>query len=448
MTELLALPSSLRLVMFVAYSLAAATLLYCAIYNVMTKRDRLFIVYLFSLFFSLVVMLVTRTPLLSNENVLAAECAHLVIVVPMALAIVCMVKDKRYILIADAVWCLLCLPFLSVIPYYAYISAGSFVYLAARLVSIVSATLTDVVRFPGRLSIKYALDDAPDGIAFVNLFSRITYINTKMRVVLDDIGVSSYENAVNIISTIKRQAASDGRKISDCSYIVNVGDTAYRFAFDNPLTQISCVDVSEEERLVKETENNKILLKQANDDLADALKTIDNIQKENELLAVKGRIHDDLAQRLSILHMFILNDHSGDLRRIKDMLSSLEITSVTPSPASTPSDLVNLLKSIGVTLQVDGEPWQDERVRTFAYKLLKETSTNAIKHGKASYIHATFSSTDEDWCAVVENNGLTAQSLHFGNGLNSLQNEAMTLGGKLTVDSSPIFTISVQIKKT
>lgn len=448
MTELLALPSSLRIVMFTFSALALATLVFCITYGFIGKWHKLFNFYLLALFAGIFIMLITHTPLDRSINDDVATYLHLVLLVPAILAIVVAVKDNKWVLIADAVWCVFNLPFFDFIPYYAYISSASFAYIFVRIILLVFYVLHDVKLYPGRLAIKYALDSAENGIAFVNVFSRITYINTKLRYVLAEIGISSYQNVNKILSKIKEQSEISGRKISDLSYIVNVDGFSFRFAFDHPLTQISCVDVSEEEKLVKETELNKTLISKANDDLSTALSKVDEIQSQKELFALKGRIHDDLAQRLSILHMFILNDDSNDLKHIKEMLSTLDISTQIEQNVDTVEGLVSMLASIGVQLDVQGELPQDENLRALFYKLLKEASTNAIKHGKSHEISAVFRNTDELVEATVSNSGTTYDDkITFGNGLNGLRSEAESLGGTLTVSPFPIFTVTVAINK-
>lgn|GEM_PF-1856152 len=445
MADILSLPASLRLMAFVFYTVASAILLFCIVYGIMTRRSKLSVAYLFGLFACLVIKAVTETPLIANQNLTVATYVHFVLLLPFALALTIGIKNKKYIAFADAIWCVFNLPFWTFIPSYGYLSIGSFAYILMRLVFIFKDTLIDLSKYPGRLSIKYALDDAEDGIAFVNLFGRLTYVNSMLGKILERLGISYYKSAKKIVEAIEEKAKAKGRIIDSGSYVVFIDEQAFRFAVEQPLTQITCVDVSEEEGLLKETEANKVLLKTANEDLARALKSIEKIQKERELLAVKGRIHDDLAQRLSILHMFILNDDPTDLTMIKDMLSSLEIAGRDTPSLSFIEELKSTLSSIGVTLEVEGEIPPSEKLLAFCYKLLKEATTNAVKHGKSRLVKAKFESQDDLFKAEVQDDGLPPKSLHFGNGLSGLLAEANALGGTVYVSFDIPFTLHAEI---
>ena len=445
MPEFFSLPSSLRLVAFSMGMLVVAMLLFCAVCGAICRRNKSHLAYIISLLCAILLMTIVRTPLIEGINEYVAYYSHLILFVPLGLAVYIAVSEKRYVLLVDAVWCAFNLPFLSVIPYYGYIATASLVVIMARTIFICKSSLENMALYPGRLAIKYSLDRTNDGVAFVNIFGRITYLNTILKWTLADMGISSYARATKIIDAVKAYAADGGRKISDTSYIVYIKDSAFRFAFDEPLTQISCVNVTEEEQLVKESEHNQELLKDANAELNEALNTIESVQKERELLRVKGLLHDELAQHLSILHMFILNDNSGDLKQIKDMLSSLEIAPSDMKEENTLEALANTLSTIDVSLKTSGDIPCNPHVQALVYKLAKEATTNAIKHAKAREIEIDFSTQNDKFTICAQNSGIMPKDIVFGNGLTTLKSEVEALGGNLEVKCDDKFVLTVSL---
>ena len=445
MAEILSLPSSLRLVLFIAQMLTAASLLFCAVYGIVGKHNRLRVAHVCALFASLVTLIVTHTPLLENMNAEVATYFHLILIAPFATATWILIKEKDFSFVLDMVWAVVTLPFLSVIPYFEYISSACLALVIIRAVLIVKYTLDTVSKSPGRLAIKYAIDRTADGIAFVNIFGRITYLNSELKRVLADLNISSYMRAAKIVEEIEACAAKNGRKVSDLSFIVGVGESAYRFSFDSPLTQITCVNVTEEENLVAKSEQNNFLLEKTNDELSRALGEIDSIEKERELLIIKGQLHDELAQKLSVLHMFILNDKSGDLKNLKSLLSSLEITSTMSEYVGTVEDLVNSFKAIGVEIHVRGNLPSDENIKKIAYKLTKETTTNAIKHAKASEIFVEFSTENGMFTARASNGGIMPSEIALGNGLTTLKAEVEAQGGRFVAHIVGGFVVKIEV---
>lgn len=213
------------------------------------------------------------------------------------------------------------------------------------------------------------------------------------------------------------------------------GVKSYRFIIDKKANQIICFDVTEEEKLIKQNESNKELLSRLNADLNEQLSKIDELQKEKELINIKGYIHDSLAQKLSILHMTLLMDKSTDLTNLKEMLSELDVSSDI-NKVDELAYLKDLLSSIGVSLNIDGDLPADEKVKKLFVRAIKECSTNAIRHGSAKNINAIIS----DDSLTIINDGVVPDKVVFGNGLNGIKIEAEQLGFTL------IFSLENDIK--
>lgn len=132
--------------------------------------------------------------------------------------------------------------------------------------------------------------------------------------------------------------------------------------------------------------------------------------------------------------MFILNDTSGNLRQMKDMLSTLEITTPPQKAPNNLEDVSSVLASVGVNLNINGTVPTDDDLATIIYKLAKEASTNAIKHAKSQEINLDITQSANSLVITATNGGIMPSTISFGNGLNTLKNEAEALGG--TLDAS------------
>ncbi|MBO4694848.1 MAG: hypothetical protein J5656_02850 [Clostridia bacterium] len=446
MTSILTLPASLRITMFVFETLTASALLFGIIYLAISRGQKLRIAYLSALLGCLIIAIVTRTPLMENMNVTVANYISLAFIIPATLSIVLLIKEKKWIRILDCIWCIFNITLLEVIPYYGYIVSGLFVYIMIRTIFFLVESLTSIKDYPGRFSVKYALDKQDDSIAYIDIFGHVRYINTSLKTTLSKLGISSYNNSRDILSLIKRKAIEDGRIVSGTSFIINIEDSSYKFSIDNPLTQITCTDVTEEERLMSEIEENKTNLYKANQELNNTLETIESIQQYNELLTIKGNIHDSLAQQLSILHMFILNDNSTDLREVKKMLSNLDSSlSIEENKGQDGKELQELLRVIGVDLTINGISPDNRDIRVFINKLIKETTTNAIRHGKANKIDVDIKDNGNYLTINITNNGIIPSEVTYGNGLTSIENELRKINGSMSIKLEPYFTIIAKI---
>ena len=180
------------------------------------------------------------------------------------------------------------------------------------------------------------------------------------------------------------------------------------------------------------------MLSRLNDDLNEQLSKIDELQKEKELIDVKGYIHDSLAQKLSILHMTLLMDKSTDLTNLKEMLSELDVSSDI-NKIDELTYLKDLLSSIGVSLNIDGDLPTDDKVKKLFLRAIKECSTNAIRHGNAKNINVALS----DKYISISNDGVITTDINFGNGLSGIKIEAEQLGYSLIVTTDDKFIVAL-----
>lgn len=447
MFSFISLSASIRITLFLFEMIVSAIFLFCIVYGIWGKKNKLYLSYLISLFASLIVIIVTRTPVLIYQNNAIYYYLNFILFLPSVIGIILFLKTKKIIYLIDSIMCIFNVPIFEFIPYYAYIVSAMFVYVVIRCFISLFDNLEYIKKYPGRLAIKSAFDGLNDGIAFINSFGQIIYINKSLKTTLGLLNISSHTKAEKIKQNILQVSQKNGRTVSENSCIINIKNNFYKFTFDNQLSQISCIDISQEETLIKQSEHNKLLLKKTNIELNKSLSQIDKIEKEQQLLSIKGHIHDNLAQQLSILHMFILNDNSNDLSKIKTMLSNLDITPNEKYPEDYFENLSNLFKMIGVKLYINGKIPSTPEQKKFAYKLIKEASTNAIKHGKATKIQVNILENQENLQISISNNGTLPKNITFGNGLNSIQTEIAKLGGTLNIATKKQFSINISIKK-
>ncbi|MBR1581850.1 MAG: hypothetical protein IJ656_02350 [Bacilli bacterium] len=434
MNSIWSLPASTRITIFAFTMIALAFLLFSIAYVFISKRNRYIVAYLISLFVVTLVNAIIKTPLIYGLNDVACDYLTLINIVPIVLSIFVYLKNKSWLVFIDDVYLLINISFFKFIPFYGYIVGATTGYLIIRLILIFFKAHRESKEYPGSMAIKYALDELNEGVIFANTFHQIIYINKSMINLLSELDINSYEK-INII--YKQLLDKSSRKISEHDFVIEIDNVPYRFMISNDLGQVTAFDVSKEELLLKQEESNKETLSNLNENLKEQLSNVDKIQKEKELLNVKGYIHDSLAQKLSILHMTLLMDKSTDLKEIKKLLLDLNISKDLKQ--DNLSYLKDLLKDIGVTLTIEGDLPKDMSTSSLFVKAIKECSTNAIRHGNAKNINVLI----RDKGLEITNDGFVPNEIIFGNGLKSINIEAEQLGYEVVIDLSKGFTVKI-----
>ena len=447
MDNILDLAPTIRLLILFFMIISIGALLSSITIQIICKRKQLYNIYLISIFLSLLILSITRTPIIRDIPILLSTILNYALIVPFSLGILCFIQDKKIIYILDSIWFLINLPFFSFIPYYGYIISFLFSYMLYRSFIIFFDNVDRIKINPGALSIKYALDDISEGIAFFNAFGQITYINQSLKDILKKLNISSFSLGSDIISSLLNYSLTKGRYISENSFIIHLEDKSYKFSFDQPLTQIASNDITEEEMLTMEMMNKRQQLFKNNEELTLKLKSLANIKREKEILTMRGHLHDDLAQKLSILHMFILNDESNNLVELKNMISMFKINPEEAYKEEDVNDLIHILAEVGIKLSIEGEYPKEVEIQKFLNKVIKETTTNAIRHGKANNILINITNDNKNYFFSITNDGIIPENIAYGNGLNSIIREIEQFNGSIKIDTNSCFKITLNIPK-
>ena len=381
-------------------------------------------------------MLCTRTPLYGEQNNLVAEILNNIMFIPLVMSLLFLVSKKKIIYLFDFIFFIVNIIYLANIPYFNYVMAYSSIYALIRSLLLLFDVINKNKEKRGILCIKDALDNLDNGIILFNRFERTIYINKSMIDELKLIGIESFSPRV-----IQDYLISNANKIDDYTYIQKIGNKYYKFAINNPLTQISTFDVTELVELINSEKQTNLSLNNKNKELNDNLEMINVIQEEKDRLELKSQIHDNLAQELSILHMSLLTKNLKNLKELKKNLSSIKIAEVKNRLSI--DELVETYKNVDVNIIVNGKMPQDERVSLLFYDAIRECTTNAIKHCYAKEIFVTITKENEKNVIVINNQGNTPKNVVYGNGLNGLLHKVNELNGSMNVDTSNGFTVKI-----
>ena len=245
MNSIWSLPPSLRITLFVFMMISLSFLLFGIAFAVVSKRNKYLIAYIASLFAVLLFMAIVRTPVIYDLNDRVCDYLTLINLAPISLATILFVKYKKPIFIVDIIWLIINITLFDFIPYYGYIASISLIYIVVRSINIFFIAYNDTVSYPGKASIKYALDDLNEGVIFFNAFNQIIYINKAMNDILKELDIKTYEKA-DVIN--KNLVSKTTRKIADNDLIITTSDKSYRFIIDKKANQIICFDVTKEEK--------------------------------------------------------------------------------------------------------------------------------------------------------------------------------------------------------
>ena len=309
-----------------------------------------------------------------------------------------------------------------------------------------------------RASVTQALTLAPEGIACHTSDGRLLFMNDAMRSCLGRLGLPTdlgdMRRAWGRLEALARAPVqADG-----CELTCDLPSGEVRLFQRYPMsvrgrtcTCLIALDVTEEDALVRSDERVNRSLELARDELARSIRQVQEVAEGEARAQMVSRVHDVVGQRLSILHRYLEDDALDEaaLGRIEPLLESI-LQDLGSDPARSPqaelAAMVDAFGSVGVALRVTGSLPADAALAGAFVRVIREATTNAVRHGQARAVAVTIDQTPTHARLVVTNDGAPlAGPLAAHGGIGGMRREAAALRGTLEVTGAPQFTVVMRL---
>ena len=181
--------------------------------------------------------------------------------------------------------------------------------------------------------------------------------------------------------------------------------------------------------------------------------TIEHLQaicEAEEIARSKGRVHDLLGQRISLLLRALRDGLQPDEMLLMEFAHNLPAAlreDGTPSPARRLALLRETFRGMDVSVEIRGALPEDEAVADSFAEIAVECVTNAVRHGYATHIQFHFFQND-CWRMTVTDNGIPpAGPIREGGGIGGMRRRVGRLGGDMELYTVPRFRIEISVPK-
>ena len=287
-------------------------------------------------------------------------------------------------------------------------------------------------------SIKQAIDSSDTGILVLKGNKKLI-INNVMYDILNKLDIKT--DYITKIKAISEQQMNG-------NYIIKVGDKHYLFIIDK--NEITAFNTTEEYTLIKELNEQNRKIELNNKEIEENIKNIEQLEKEKNLLKIKNKYHDLLGQNLSVLQQYLSRDeiNKENFAEIKFMIKNM-FTELEDSE-NTDQNLQNLIKmhkKNGTNIIINGKLPQNAKQAKVFFEIIREATTNAIKHAGSSQIFVDIKETLEDTYMVITNNGKKPNEFITENeGIKGMRRKVEELNGYFYISTIPRFSVNVSIR--
>lgn len=287
-------------------------------------------------------------------------------------------------------------------------------------------------------SIKKVIDECEFGILVLK-GKKAKLINNKMYEILDKLNIKK-DYITNIISQSIDQL--------DKNYCVKVEDKYYVFVINN--NEIITFDITEEYKLHQKLNGQNKKLKENNKKILLSIDNIEELEKEKNLLKLKNKYHDILGQNLSILQQYLNKENISqeNFEEIKFMIQKMFIDiEDTDDTNANLENLIKIHKKNGTDIIIDGKLPQNKETAKVFFEIIREATTNAIRHAGSSKVFVNIKETLEETYMIITNDGRKSNEFITENqGIKDMRRKVKKLGGMFYISTVPEFSVNISIK--
>ena len=287
-------------------------------------------------------------------------------------------------------------------------------------------------------SIKKVIDECEFGILVLKS-KKAKLINNKMYEILDKLNIKK-DYITNIISQSIYQL--------DKNYCVKVEDKYYVFVINN--NEIITFDITEEYKLHQKLNGQNKKLKENNKKILLSIDNIEELEKEKNLLKLKNKYHDILGQNLSILQQYLNKENitQENFEEIKFMIQKMFIDiEDTDDTNANLENLIKIHKKNGTDIIIDGKLPQNKETAKVFFEIIREATTNAIRHAGSSKVFVNIKETLEETYMIITNDGRKPNEFITENqGIKDMRRKVKKLGGMFYISTVPEFSVNISIK--
>ena len=287
-------------------------------------------------------------------------------------------------------------------------------------------------------SIKKVIDECEFGILVLK-GKKAKLINNKMYEILDKLNIKK-----DYITNIIKQSID---KI-DKNYCVKLENKYYVFVVND--NEIITFDITEVYELHQKLNEQNRKLEENNKKILLSIDNIEELEKEKNLLKLKNKYHDILGQNLSILQQYLnrKNISQENFEEIKFMIQKMFIDIEDTDDTNTNlENLIKIHKKNGTDIIIDGKLPQNKKVAKVFFEIIREATTNAIRHAGSSKVFVNIKETLEETYMIITNDGRKSNEFITENqGIKDMRRKVEKLGGMFYISTVPEFSVNISIK--
>lgn len=307
-----------------------------------------------------------------------------------------------------------------------------------------------------RESIKEGSDNLPDGICFFDRHGTVQLINRKMMA----IGIMLFGREIQTLDELRGALLCPPPAVECLDSAISLyqfpDGTVQRFTESviadrngEQITEVTAADVTELYAKQKELNSENTRLAEANKRMKWVLDNMNDIVREEEILSMKIRVHDDIGHSILAAKKALIEPQDiavirENAARWENAVDTLYRANNMPAVQDEWETVQNRAQDLGVRIVLDGALPGDASVRHLLLLAVRECITNCVRHAGGSSVFVKVScSGKQTECEITNDGKAPGKPIVEGGGLSGLRRRIEREGGMMELVSAPHFVLRV-----
>ncbi len=334
----------------------------------------------------------------------------------------------------------------------------SILILFYRSINIIKKTLHRQKNELNAFSVMEGLNTLPCGVLFCDLSGYVFLINEKMSQLAIKYMDTQPKNGLLFWDNLQSfKSDSVYRQIVEGDILLRTSIGAWRFRKQQftsggvEYIEITAIDVRESIGAFYALEEENKKLASQSKEIEKLTENMEALRREREYSLIRSRVHDVLGQRLTAMQRIIQGDVEPDYDMLL-LLSQDAIEQIKHRKGGNAKELFEEIYQyfykIGLEIELLNPLPKEEQIAFLFLSVLREASTNAIKHAAATKVYCKINDNGKTYRMEITNNGHgPKKGLVEGGGLFGIRSRVENAGGVLKVEVIPEFSLIITIDR-
>ena len=306
--------------------------------------------------------------------------------------------------------------------------------------------------------IKESFDNLPIAACFFDKNGVVRLINRRMLAIANWLRKGGIQSLAEMQSALYSPPANVGCLDLRLQIYRFPDGTALRFAQEQittkagvRYTQITAADVTELIQKQNQLKAENAKLEKTNKRLRRLLAQMPEIIREEETLAMKLRVHDDIGHSiLATRRVLLQNTDQKEIRATaalwEQSISVLYRSSQMRAQSEPLETAKKRAEELDVSVLMTGNAPQRQWIRALIALAICECAANCVRHADGTELYVFFLQKPDCTEVSLTNNGaVPKEKITEGGGLSMLRQRIEEAGGKMEVWSSPRFQLMLSL---